>query len=130
MIANPYNLNLQLGYEEILHLVLQLSDSHKAKLVKDMNVDASLEEESGATTLAYLKRMTKRWGKRSKSIGGISEYTNEAKKRGIYPFSKIKTVSAGDANKISSNYKINKEAVVGQWPGDESIEELLNMLNK
>ena len=57
MVANPYNLNRQLGYEEILHLVRQLSDDDKAKLVKDIVIDEDASiEKTREDKLAYLKR--------------------------------------------------------------------------
>ena len=137
MVANPYNLNSQLGYKEILHLVRQLSDSDKEKLVKDISVDVSPKEiepleETGENTLAYLKKMAERVGKRSRSIGTVLNRRtgNALGKEFKIDVSKLNIVSVDDVKNGNYQNKMNKDEVVGKWPGDESVEELLNMLTK
>jgi len=120
MVSNPYDLNLKIGYEEIVQLVQQLSSSDKAKLIEEIYTDIP-QKTSG---LNYLKAMATRVGKRAKSVGGIVEKKKEA----YFSTNQLKTVSVGESTDI--DYSIDKKAVIGKWPGDESVEELLNLLSK
>lgn len=43
---------------------------------------------------------------------------------------KIKTISPEDARDKNHSRNIDKEAIVGKWPGEETIEELLTMLKE
>ncbi|MEZ4886542.1 MAG: hypothetical protein R3E32_17525 [Chitinophagales bacterium] len=125
MVSNSYNVTFRLGYEDISQLVRQLSDSDKEKLVQEIYKYIPQEEKKGQDTLKYLNEMAKRFQKRNQSVG-LSFST----KIPNVSFSKLKMVSVNDADKVSASYKMNKEAVVGKWAGDESVEELLSMLTK
>ncbi len=120
MVSNPYNLNLKVGYEEVVQLVQQLSSSDKAKLIEEVYADVPQNKSS----LNYLKKMASRVGKRTKSVGSIVE----ERKGAFLSATQLNTVSVGESTDV--DYSIDKEAVVGKWPGNESVDELLNMLSK
>lgn len=127
MISNPYNLSSQIGYEEILYLVKQLSNSDKAKLVREIYEEPP-SNESTANNFESIKRM----GKKAQSVDIIlkNRSSKMAEKRIAFNVSKLNIVSIEDAKKGNYQNKMDKSAVVGKWPGDEPVEELLNMLTK
>lgn len=43
---------------------------------------------------------------------------------------KIKSISPREAKNGIKKHKINAEEIVGKWPGEETIEELLELLEK
>jgi len=131
MVSNQYNMNLKLGYEEILHLVQQLSNKDKIKLVETIYADASSKNPI-ENTFQYLEEAAKQAQKRAKSISAISDSGNNTalgKEFGLN-IDKLNVVSVDDVNTGSYQNRMDKEAVVGKWSGDEPAENLINMLSK
>lgn len=131
MISSQYNMNLQLGYAEIVQLVQQLSDSDKAKLVKEIYSPIPQEKEE-KDVLQQVKEMAKQTEERSQSALAISSEKNTSmlgKGLGLN-IESLNIVSVDDVKNGNYQNKMNKEEVVGKWPGDEPVEKLLNMLSK
>ncbi len=127
MVVNSSNVTLQLGYKEVLQLVQQLSDGDKVKLVETIYADIP-SKKSLKDTFLYLEKL----GKKAKSVATISEKENNTTLGKTLKLNtdNLNIVSIDDVKSGSYQNKMNKDAVVGTWPGDESVEELLNMLDK
>ena len=76
--------------------------------------------------------MAERMGKRMKSIETVmdTEVNSSLNKELYLDVSKLNIVSVEDVESGNYENRMNKDEVVGGWPGDESIEELLNILTK
>lgn len=127
MVVNSSNVTLQLGYKEVLQLVQQLSDGDKVKLVETIYADIP-SKKSLKDTFLYLEKL----GKKTKSVATISEKENNTTLGKTLKLNtdNLNIVSIDDVKNGSYQNKMNKDAVVGTWPGDESVKELLNMLDK
>ncbi|MGB1242261.1 MAG: hypothetical protein ACPG49_07060 [Chitinophagales bacterium] len=127
MVVNSSNVTLQLGYKEVLQLVQQLSDGDKVKLVETIYADIP-SKKSLKDTFLYLEKL----GKKTKSVATISEKENNTTLGKTLKLNtdNLNIVSIDDVKNGSYQNKMNKDAVVGTWPGDEPVEELLNMLDK
>ena len=81
---------------------------------------------NNADILRKLLKQAEKFRQQEKSV-----HSSEQDPTGFLPtFSDIRVVTVEQA--LSTDYKyprFPKESIVGQWPGDESVEELLQMLN-